>query len=587
MKISEITYQGNKTRFMKILKPLIEANLDDDMVYIEPFGGGMNSFTPINSAKKIANDVNEYNIALWKELKEKGFDGVEAEWSKYFNILSNCEDKPEGENYLKAKLLYLDMKHDCLTNGGKYPKALLGFVAYSCSFGGSWWNGFVGYNERRGENYVKEAIAALKKHATSSVNMDKSEFIHGNYDAIDVPDNAFIYCDPPYSGTKQYSTNFDNDSFWEWCRDIINEKDNVKILVSEYSAPSDFVCIWKQVTQDKMGSNSQNKTEKLFIHNSQVSQFNLSTLANNLMTNKINEMKFRLTENELKNIVAESVKCILENIEDELTTYHGSSAAFDNFDLGFVGSGEGSQVYGYGVYLTDVKDTGRWYAASIALKNASNDNGNFKRGVYNKIKGILNPKVFPQGLSDKTYDYGKKIMIDKLSNSLKSAKQERVKKEYETALNFVMDLNSYSEYMNAMTKLAHEAATPYKRFVYEVDIPDNGYIDWNDTNMNFIHGLFKKFSEKFDTSHVDINTVTSFGDLYEKLRGWVNKRKGINEIIPQKELSEYLYSLGFNGIRVPTGNKNGGDGRGENYVLFNDKDVKIINRIDMTGKEDF
>ena len=28
------------------------------------------------------------------------------------------------------------MKLDCLSNGGKYPKALLGFVAYACSFGG-------------------------------------------------------------------------------------------------------------------------------------------------------------------------------------------------------------------------------------------------------------------------------------------------------------------------------------------------------------------------------------------------------------------------------------------------------------------
>jgi hypothetical protein len=40
----------------------------------------MNSFTPINSTKKIANDVNEYNIALWRELKSKGFEGVENDW---------------------------------------------------------------------------------------------------------------------------------------------------------------------------------------------------------------------------------------------------------------------------------------------------------------------------------------------------------------------------------------------------------------------------------------------------------------------------------------------------------------------------
>ena len=104
MNISEITYQGNKSRLMKILKPLIENNLEEGMIYIEPFGGGMNSFTPINSSKKIANDVNEYNIALWLELKAKGFDGVESDWNPYLRILSNCEDKPNGEKtYYRPK----------------------------------------------------------------------------------------------------------------------------------------------------------------------------------------------------------------------------------------------------------------------------------------------------------------------------------------------------------------------------------------------------------------------------------------------------------------------------------------------------
>ena len=143
MTLSEISYQGSKSRFMKVLKPLIENNLDEGMTYIEPFGGGMNSFTPINASKKIANDINEYNIALWASLKKQGFSGIETEWSDYLNILSNCEDKPNGPNYLRAKKLYFDMKKDCLSDGGKYPKALLGFVAYACSCGGGWWNGFI------------------------------------------------------------------------------------------------------------------------------------------------------------------------------------------------------------------------------------------------------------------------------------------------------------------------------------------------------------------------------------------------------------------------------------------------------------
>lgn len=575
MTISEITYQGNKTRLMKVLKPLIEDNLEEGMVYIEPFGGGMNSFTPINSTKKIANDVNEYNIALWRELKSKGFDGVENDWRPFLETLSNCEDKPNGENFLKAKALYLDMKLDCLSNGNKYPKALLGFVAYACSFGGSWWNGFAGYNEKRGENYIKEAIAALRKQVTSTVNIENSDFLHGSYDSIDIPDNAFIYCDPPYAETKKYANSFDNEMFWQWCRDLISSKENVKVLVSEYNAPSDFVCIWSRQVQDKMGKNTMSKNEKLFIHNSQVSKFDLSSLPETVA----------ISRNDIMEMVKTSLNRILsENFQDELMAYHGTTSLFDKFDMSFVGSGEGSQVYGWGVYLTDVKDTGRWYAATIAIKNAKNDSSNTYRSVYNKISGA---KHNVRNISEKNYEDSKQRIINNLQKGLDNAKGERPKSEYVKAIEFVNNCIDFNMFNTKFTKLAHMAATPYKRYVYDVDIPDDNYIDWNNTNKQFIIDIFNKISQNFNTSHVDINKVKSFGDMFEKLRGWSHKPSSNGEIIPQKDLSLFLYSLGYNGIMVPTGNKRGGDGRGSNYVIFNDKDVKIIGGTDMTNKEDF
>lgn len=575
MNISEITYQGNKSRLMKILKPLIENNLEEGMVYIEPFGGGMNSFTPIKSNKKIANDVNEYNIALWLELKAKGFDNIESDWNPYLRILSNCEDKPNGENFLKAKALYLDMKLDCLSNGGKYPKALLGFVAYSCSFGGGWWNGFVGYNKKRGENYIKEAIAALKKQVSLTVNIENSDFTYGSYDSIDIPDNAFIYCDPPYAETKKYANSFDNDKFWDWCRNIISTKENVKILISEYNTPSDFVCIWSRQVQDKMGKNTMTKNEKLFIHNSQLSKFDLSSLPETVSISK----------NDIMEMVTNSIKKLFnENMQDELIAYHGTTSLFNKFDMSFVGSGEGSQVYGWGVYLTDVKDTGRWYAATISIKNAKNDSSNTYRSMYNKISGA---KHNVRNISEKNYEDSKQRIINNLQIGLEKAKGERPKSEFVKAIEFVNSCIDFNMFNTKFTKLAHMAATPYKRYVYNVDIPDNGYIDWNNNNKQFIIDIFNKISQKFNTSHVDINKVKNFGDMFEKLRGWTHKPSINGEIIPQKELSLFLYSLGYNGIMVPTGNKRGGDGRGSNYVVFNDKDVKIIGQTDMTNKEDF
>ena len=57
--------------------------------------------------------------------------------------------------------------------------------------------------------------------------------------------------------------------------------------------------------------------------------------------------------------------------------------------------------------------------------------------------------------------------------------------------------------------------------------------------------------------------------------------------IPQKELSLFLLSLGYVGIRVPTGFQSGGDGRGTNIIMFDAKDIKIIKKDNLKNKEDF
>ena len=567
MTLSEISYQGSKSRFMKVLKPLIENNLDEGMTYIEPFGGGMNSFTPINASKKIANDVNEYNIALWLLLKEQGFNGVETEWSEYLNILSNCEDKPNGPNYLQARELYSDMKKDCLSDGGKYPKALLGFVAYACSFGGGWWNGFIGYNEKKGENYVKEAIRGLKKHIDSAVNMENSDFLHGNYESIEIPDNAFVYCDPPYANTKKYANDFNNERFWDWCRELIETKENIKLLISEYNAPEDFVCIWSKGVQDSMGNNTMSKNEKLFIHNSQVSQFDLSSLSETISVSK----------NDIMEMVKESVNRILsENAMDELEVYHGTMASFDNFDMSFMGTGEGSQVYGYGLYFTDAYNTGEWYAVSIAFDKGTKDKS-IKRSetktILTYISAILhNIKGWEKGKVSME-EFHQRVMMNFEKLPVKNSRTIAAK-------NILMKCNNVKDIQDIIAKFKKEITSVLNKFIYKVEIPDGPYINWQESDPTFIQNIYNKFKERFDLSHVNMKKVNTFGDLFEKIRGWRSKKdfaaKG--EIIPQKELSEYLYQLGYKGIQVRTGHRIGGDGRGMNFVVFNDKDVTVTQK---------
>jgi len=141
-------------------------------------------------------------------------------------------------------------------NKDLYPPELVGFLGFGCSFGGQFFSGFAKGGNR---NYVAETQRSLLKVKDK---LQGIKFSNKSYDELEIPKNSLIYCDPPYSNTTGYSNTFNNKEFWEWVRE--ESKRNI-VLVSEYTAPKDFTCIWsKQVTSTLNRNGKLNKIEKLF-----------------------------------------------------------------------------------------------------------------------------------------------------------------------------------------------------------------------------------------------------------------------------------------------------------------------------------
>lgn len=89
--------------------------------------------------------------------------------------------------------------------------------------------------------------------------------------AEDACEDDVIYADPPYDSKTGYGVAFDNAAFWEWC----GRPHRPLVIISEYSAPPDFVEVWtKMVTctmsrRDKVGR----PIERLFVHESQLERY--------------------------------------------------------------------------------------------------------------------------------------------------------------------------------------------------------------------------------------------------------------------------------------------------------------------------
>ena len=92
------------------------------------------------------------------------------------------------------------------------------------------------------------------------------KFIYADYTYFSNYQGCLIYCDPPYHGTTQYGANkeFYYNKFWNWIREV--SKNNI-VLISEYSAPEDFKCIFEKTLTTILDKNSRKQdTEKLFLH---------------------------------------------------------------------------------------------------------------------------------------------------------------------------------------------------------------------------------------------------------------------------------------------------------------------------------
>lgn len=62
---------GSKARIAKYIAPFILDHLTTETVYVEPFAGGMNMVSHINTQHTgpvIAADSHEYLIEMWKAL---------------------------------------------------------------------------------------------------------------------------------------------------------------------------------------------------------------------------------------------------------------------------------------------------------------------------------------------------------------------------------------------------------------------------------------------------------------------------------------------------------------------------------------
>lgn len=252
-----------------------------------------------------------------------------------------------------------------------------------------------------------------------------------------------------------------------------------------------------------------------------------------------------------------------------LKVYHGSGADFTEFDFDHMGEGAGSQAFGWGGYVTSSKKIGKDYA-----RLGKETGGDYQYMGDTKLTSeqarVL--AVFVGLPAYKEYS-SMKEGVGAYIKSLRTLEQkggfmakhagERIK-----VLESVLPkLDKVSRY-----DFAHKS-----RNLYEVDIPDdNGrnYLKWYETlseeQINTIRdALAKKGVDVSSWENRGFKLDLPFKDVYAAVLPMMMRCE-------PKEVSKFLSSIGYTGIKYPAGTIIGGAEEDDtNYVIFKPEDMKI------------
>nr|DAY34431.1 MAG TPA: crystallin beta/gamma motif-containing protein [Caudoviricetes sp.] len=287
--------------------------------------------------------------------------------------------------------------------------------------------------------------------------------------------------------------------------------------------------------------------------------------------------------------------------------WHGSPHDFDEFDLGAIGSGEGNQAHGWGLYFAKDKKVSKLYKEVLSKAQGSNKSSLFKVEIPNETE--LLPEEYPiSGYS--------RYVRDSLKNGLHKMSDEQLERFISLLIKYhkgsiIGDewTNKYTRFMDVgyiISELHNKNKTinninkiqkrNIDRFLKSVGIDEN--IDTIAGNEDLLEAVYKKFRydlysqyekekqlEREREEKAISNVKTDVYGALEKtniagkqLYSFLSHALGNDEhfnlhnVKNAKKASEFLNSIGIKGIYYD------GEQDGRCYVVFDDKAIKVIEK---------
>lgn len=225
-----------------------------------------------------------------------------------------------------------------------------------------------------------------------------------------------------------------------------------------------------------------------------------------------------------------------------MTVFHGSPHKFDAFDLKKIGTGEGAQAYGHGLYFAESPDVARNYVRAGET-------------------GALNSKT--------------KMIADEALRHANGDKSKALQSLDDYARN--MSASQRQPYYDALNNFDELISMKGGAF-YEVDLPDEAIekmLDW-DAPLSEQRGIARKLRALEEQYPIISDALQDFeldNTTGQTIIAMLSREAGGND-----KAAELLRDLDIPGIKYYDGmSRQGGKGT-RNFVVFDDKLPKILKR---------
>ena len=346
-----------------------------------------------------------------------------------------------------------------------------------------------------------------------------------------------------------------------------------------------------------------------------------------------NKGKVEVTLTDGRKVIVEksAVKSLPSSAKQfQVVAFHGGPHEFDKFSTGAIGTGEGAQAFGWGLYFTDKEGIARDYARTLGLEPTILIDGKPSESIIaNKLRGFIGARNIIQYTYRLNQLSNVKELLSTLKTELKSESNrlklaKKIGQELPEAKRLVDNLTKAIELVDSGRVSIDKKRNLYKVTLHEGKEPSEyEYLRWDTKVPKKIIADIEKQGKKegvivgeksaIEQHDAIVKKYGTFGALLRKVGKGddtaIKDREAINKLRPQegiyratdgnklyqslskifgsdKEASLFLLRAGIDGIQYPTGTLSGvKDSKDFNYVVFDESAVTIEDLTQFQAKQ--